>query len=348
MVIKLGVDESILWDQFIYSGAPEEFAWILPVPSPETVVELADSAFINVVDEETSPLVLSPPCAGAAGGCGCGGINFVNLADQVVVHQHATVGPYETVVIGAEDPNAVYAWLGQNGYAFPDFGLPILDYYVQKQSSFVILRLRPGVEVSAMQPVRVRFKGFLGQFPLKMVTLGALGAVDLSLWVIADERYAPSNFENARIDPTQVVWDWASNSSNYAEVFDQAVLAGGAAWITEYSQVLSETPLADRLQSEAPVDFALATAGIHYPVLTRLRTRLPVEALGEDLALAPSEEPGAVDRELTAGASLGECAGPVAAGLAPRFGEREAQFVFWIMAALAAIWLRRRWARDRG
>ena len=344
MVVKLGIDESILWDQFIYSGAPEEFAWVLPVPSKDTVVELADAAFIDVMDEETSPRILAPACAGAAAaGCGCGDgfAPGLNLSDQVEVHSHALIGPYETVVLGAEDPNALYAWLGQNGYAFPDSGRAVLDYYTERQSSFVVLRLRPGVEVSAMQPVRVRFKGYMGQFPLRMISLGVSGAVDLSLWIVADERYAPTNFNSRTIAPSEVTWNWDTQTSNYEEVFQRRILdAGGLAWITEYAQVLNGSELAARLLERAPADLALAKAGIHYPVVTKLRTTLPVEALSDDLALARSDDPSAVSREITAGQSIGECA-VEAAGMAT-LADGRAQLAFWLLAAAALLLVRRR------
>ena len=351
MVVKLGLEESILWDQFIYSGVPEEFAWILPVPSPDTVVEIADGDFIDVIDQETTPIVVPSACASAsanAGGCdsGCSSFALPNLAEQVTVHRHEMVGPYETVVIGAEDPNAIYAWLGQNGYAFPDTGIPVLDYYTERESSFVVLRLRPGVEVSAMQPVRVRFKGYMGQFPLRMISLGVAGSVDISLWIVADDRYGPTNFESRTIDPGSVEWNWETSSSNYQVAFEQAIAdAGGSAWITEYAQPLEDSGVADALQAEAPADFAMAKSGIHYPVLTRMRTTLPVEALFEDLILGLSDDPSMVEREVVAEKNSGDCAQPAAAGMLPNPAKGGTQTIFWLLFVVAVLAMRRRRAR---
>lgn len=351
MVVKLGLEESILWDQFIYSGVPEEFAWILPVPSPETVVEIADGDFIDIIDRETAPIVAPPACATAnAGGCdsGCSSFTPPNLAEEVTVHRHEMVGPYETVVIGAEDPNAIYAWLGQNNYAFPDDGLPVLDYYTERESSFVVLRLRPGEEVSAMQPVRVRFKGYMGQFPLRMISLGVAGAVDLSLWIVADDRYGPMNFESRRIDPTSVAWNWESNSSNYQLAFEQTIAdAGGSAWITEYAQPLENSPVAGALFADAPADLAMAKAGIHYPVLTRMRTTLPVSALSEDLILGLSDDPSMVPREIVAEQNLGECGQPVAAGILPNPADGPTQALFLLLLVAPALVMRRRRGRHQ-
>jgi hypothetical protein len=348
MVVKLGLEESILWDQFIYSGVPEEFAWILPVPSPETVVEIADGDFIDVIDQETTPIVVPPACASAnaAGGCDSGCGSFApppNLAEEVTVHRHEMVGPYETVVIGADDPNAIYAWLAQNDYAFPDTGFPVLDYYTERKSTFVVLRLRPGVEVSAMQPVRVRFKGYMGQFPLRMISLGVADAVDISLWIIADDRYGPTNFESRTIDPASILWNWETNSSNYQVAFEQTIAdAGGSAWITEYAQPLEDSAVAEELLADAPADLAMAKAGIHYPVLTRMRTTLPVEALSEDLILGLSDDPSMVPREVVAEQNLGECGQAVAAGMLPSAANGHTQALFWLLLVAPFVAIRRR------
>lgn len=342
MVVKLGLEESILWDQFTYTGAPEEFAWVLPVPSPDTIIEIADSAFIDTIDEATAPRVLSPPCSDGGGcGTGCGDWAPPSLADNVTVHQRSVVGPYETVVLGADDPNALYAWLGQNGYAFPDTGRPVVDYYIGQGSSFVVLRLRPGQEVSAMQPVRVRFKGFMGQFPLKMVTLGASGVLELSLWIAAEQRYAASNYENIRINEDNLVWDWETGRSNYDEAFDKTILdAGGRAWITEYSSVLKGSELDEKLREAAPREHAFLSAGPQSPVITRLRTRMLAEYLTEDLMLGPAEHAAEVAREVMAYAASGECAQAVAGSSGNR---QTGLLVLGSLFLFAAFGHRQRW-----
>src|SRR5688500_4787701 len=77
MVIALGVEETVLWDQFIYSGAPEECAWVLPVPSSGAVVEVAAGAFGAGFDAGTAPIIQAPEgCGQSAGGCGRGDSGF--------------------------------------------------------------------------------------------------------------------------------------------------------------------------------------------------------------------------------------------------------------------------------
>jgi len=328
MVIALGVDETILWDQFIYSGAPEEFAWILPVPSSQVVVELASPDFIAAMDEATTPQVRPasvPPCdvATAGGGCGCGefGPGFApGPVDGVEVYSQAVVGPYETVTLGSEDPNALFAWMAGNGYAFPQDHIATLDHYIAQGSAFVILRLRPDASVSAMQPVRVRFRGFMGTFPLKMVVVGAPGPIDLSLWVIGEQRYGSLNYATTTVDSGDLVWDWATNTSNYGEVFEDTIFRnGGRAWVTEYAAPLADSELAELLSTRALDDFTAARAQVHYPYVTRLRTRMSADYLNEDLQLAIAEDSTGIDRELIAQRDINyECNEAATAGVTGR------------------------------
>ncbi len=300
MVIALGVEETVLWDQFAYTGAPDEFAWVLPVPKSGAQVELASDAFVQEIDAGTAPIVQSVDCGEQAGGCGYGG-EFRNPADEVDVLQRQTVGPYETVTIDADDPGAIYAWLGQNGYAFPPEGVAALDHYIAQESAFLVLRLRPGAEVSAMRPVRVRFRGFMGTFPLEMVTLGASGSVELSLFVVAEQRYAARNYATVAIDEDDLVWDASSATSNYDDVFGATIEEhGGRAWVTEFAGPLAASELAGVLQKEAGEDLAIATRGIAAPYLTRLRTRMLVDHIDEDLELALSDDASDVSRTLRA------------------------------------------------
>src|SRR5688572_18051467 len=58
MVIALGTERTVLWDQITYSGNPDDFVWVLPVPSPDALVELADPAFFDLIDTHTAPILI--------------------------------------------------------------------------------------------------------------------------------------------------------------------------------------------------------------------------------------------------------------------------------------------------
>src|SRR5205085_5696859 len=126
--------------------------------------------------------------------------------DKVTVFHQGVVGPYATATVGSDDPAALRTWLVNNGYTVPDSTLPTIAFYVQKKMVFVALRLRPNVGIQQMQPVRVTYPGYMATFPLRMVAIGAVDAVKITLWVVSEQRFAPMNFPEARIDFTRVTW----------------------------------------------------------------------------------------------------------------------------------------------
>jgi hypothetical protein len=326
MAIALGVEETILWDQIIYTGDPEDFVWVLPVTGPEVSVELADPTFFDWLDGQTAPVIqpLNPVrtfCPDGSGGSGFGCGASGDLAsggdgdgdgdgdsDGVEVSNHEVVGPYETVTITAEDPDALYTWLLENGYQVSEEAFPIIDDYVDAGFSFVALRLAPGEGVSAMQPVRIRYPSYMGTFPLKMVVVGASGVLNLSLWVIAEQRYGAFNYGTVELDPNRITWDWASSRSDYNEVFSQiAEENGNRSWIAEYAARLDTLGLPP---VEAMGDFEEAQRLVSSPYVTRLRAEVLVDHVDEDLILAPSEDSTDIDRFLLAGLEVNRPAEP--------------------------------------
>jgi len=294
MAIALSTGKTILWDQIRYSGDPADFVWVLPVPSAEATLGIADASFFEDLEYGTQPQIQGPglPPAdcppppdgygGAAADAGAG----VSDAGVVVVREEV-VGPYETVLITSEDAGALLAWLNGHGYNVPDATLPVIQHYTDQSSLFYVLRLAPEQGVEAMQPVRVEYPGYMATFPLRMVTAGAYGTLGLTLWVMAEQRYEARNYGTTVVDQNQLVWDFATGTSNYRDLFRQAVDSlGGKGWVAEFAQPL------DYVYFEDPAEAERARQIVPYPFLTRLRTDLLVDHLYQDLELAPSADPG--------------------------------------------------------
>lgn len=303
MVISLSPEQTTLWDQIRYTGDPEDFVWVLPVPSSEATIEVADGLFFDELESFTAPQISAPPlppgpsCPPPPDGWGgFGGQDAAPSSDAGVdVYREEVVGPYQTVVIGSESADALVDWLNDNDYLVPDATLPTIQHYIDNDSVFIVLRLAPDQGVSAMQPVRVQYPGYMSTFPLKMVTVGAYGTLALTLWVIAEQRYDAINYGTVQIDPSELVWDFWTNSSNYSELFRAAIDAnGGKAWVAEYADSLANLWFSDVSEVE------IASQNIPYPYLTRLRTEQLLEHLSEDLVLGPAADASSISRFLQA------------------------------------------------
>jgi hypothetical protein len=237
MAFAISEAQTVLWDQFQYQGDPEDFSWVLPV-RPGAYVEIADDAWLATLDAFTSPTVIPPQlnCSSTAsgGGCSCGaGAADASRAESsdsanagppgVQVVRRERVGPYETVVLRSEDPEALEDWLTVNGYSIPDEIYPVIDAYVDEGNDFLALRLAPAVGVEQMEPVRVITPGGDYLLPLRMVAAGVGSYVKVVLFVIAEGRYTMPDMAEVNIDERKLEYDFLSGSNNYTALHDAAL-----------------------------------------------------------------------------------------------------------------------------
>ncbi|MFO0668790.1 MAG: DUF2330 domain-containing protein [Polyangiaceae bacterium] len=271
MVVSISKEQTVLWDQVRFTGAPSEFAWVLPVRDGARV-ELARDEWIQLLDTATQPSVKGPDIAcanGASGGSVGGGCSSTmsmsapssassdfGSADGgayrsgagVDVVSQSVVGPYDAVIVRSSKGEAVHLWLRLNGFSVPDAIEPILSTYSSAGFDFLALKLRPQTGTSAMQPVRVVMPGAGSTLPLRMVAAGAGAKVGLTLFVISEGRYAPKNFPEAILDLSSLAWDPKASRSNYRDLVAQAYAAtGGRGWMTEYAgELFASSPSSSR------------------------------------------------------------------------------------------------------
>jgi len=382
MVMAIHADSAILWDQIRYTGAPQDFSWVLPVLG-DARVEVASGEFFDTLDALTTVSVrgpVPPSCPSAnqtrfAAGAAANAASDASAGGATVtVLRQETVGPYDTVLLRSTDPGALTTWLRSNNYAVPPAIVPVIDYYVAHSMDFIALRLRPGVGVQAMQPVRIRYAGANMVLPLRMVAAGVADKVGITLWVFGTGRHEAANFGNGTVSTSQLAWNWDTSRSNYAEVFraTQTSIANGRSWITEYAEEAAF--LRYRFQFSAPAsdggtpggalyDWQLATQDNRAGVwITKLRSDLLARYLDSDLSLAASVTNTSVSNLLSTTLETGVrpvpiCASAVSVGggavvtcrvQAP--GSRPSSAPFWAAfaaAAAATLLSTRRFRRDR-
>jgi len=261
MALSISAQQTVLWDQVQYSGSPAEFAWVLPV-KPGAYLEVANDAWFEALEAATFTQVTPPALAcDRPPGFGCGPATmalpttgaFACSADEVgaeggdpppaeepdpvtVLHE-GSVGPYETVTLSTEEPDALPTWLTDNGYAIADDVAPILEDYALDGFDFIALRLAPEQGVQQMKPVRVVMPGAVASLPLRMVAAGTGARTRLTLYVIGEGRWQTANFPAATIPIDQLQWDFSAERSNYGQLLNAALLAqGGRTWVTTYAR----------------------------------------------------------------------------------------------------------------
>lgn len=167
----------------------------------------------------------------------------------VEVVDEARVGPYNAQLIvvnpvnptgepgGANDVDALYAWLGANGYTQDEAARPLLAAYVRKGFKFLGVRLRSGRGVNDLRPLAVTLREGAPCVPLTLTQIAATPDMPITVWVLGPARAVPKNFIHAVIDwrafpfPSPGPWDYRARVANAVDI------ASGRAWLTEFAGV---------------------------------------------------------------------------------------------------------------
>jgi MYXO-CTERM domain-containing protein len=333
MIFSISKTQTTLWDQITYMGDPKSFAWVLPIKGMADIGVSSDALFGNLEQETqiviNSPFIScpSPPqcnSAGFAAGAGGGGMNEDG---GVTVTAQKVVGPYDTVQLSSSDPAALTNWLTQHNYKVPPDIDPIIAAYVKEGFDFVAIKLVPNMGISSMKPIRVTTMGATPTLPLRMVAAGVGATTPITLWILSESAYKPSNFGSFEITDDDLVWDWTSMSSNYADLKSKA-FAAGKGWLIEAGEPFTPYLLQGNLTSlamydpmnsgyaddmgmgapaAAAADLATLFAGIDPAStwITRLHAELPRAALATDLAVGAWATQTPVSRNLTAKKTTG-------------------------------------------
>mgnify|MGYP000993844479 CR=1 FL=1 len=268
MAVSISKTQTIVWDRVEMNGSPEEFAYVVPL-RPGARLELASEQFFVALDARTAPVVHGPShsgCQGGGGGClaGCGSAAEESSATpEVTVVARANAGPYESVHLRTDVPDALPAWLRANGFKIPDAVAPTIDAYVAEGFDFVALKLRPGIgsESTGLQPLRLVTPGADPTLPLRMSRAGVTDRAALSLYVIGEGRWRVRGFAEERVKESDLVINRSSQKSNYDEVAETQLRRGdGRTWLLEaavhlncYDRQCAELPLPDTYCEEDPI-----------------------------------------------------------------------------------------------
>ncbi|MCA9627300.1 MAG: DUF2330 domain-containing protein [Myxococcales bacterium] len=245
--------------QIQYSGDPERFAWLVPVPvTPELEVG-SQQLFVNLLNATVPSFSLTTRVDGCGGGgfsssssSGCGmsaasddsgsaaggtqdGFEDTD-SDAEVVARREKVGVFDVSILEGASPDDVATWLSDNGYLGDDQAPPILQDYAERNYVFVAVKLRSGAGVSEIHPLVIRYPGTEPCVPLKLTAIAASEDMDVRAFFLGDRRVVPTNFKHVELNQLQL--DWLSFGSNYRTVVSRAVdspVANGRAFITEYA-----------------------------------------------------------------------------------------------------------------
>lgn len=258
--------------EIAYSGAPEDFSWILPVPATPTV-DVVSPQLLQILDASTGPSLQGQRtfCSNRRGGCsvasaelggapstaetltavaaaplalyGCADNALLSAgrydevgSDPVQVEQLPQVGPYLIDVVSSDDPGALVDWLDSEGYLLTKAMEPFIQGYVAQGMKFLAMKLAADASISDVAPVRMTYPADDPMIPLVLTSVSAEPEMGVKVFVAAAERYQAANWSNLLMDPSDLIIDTGLGRSNYFPLVSwQVDMAGGRAFVTEFA-----------------------------------------------------------------------------------------------------------------
>ncbi|MCA9541353.1 MAG: DUF2330 domain-containing protein, partial [Myxococcales bacterium] len=231
--------------QVAYSGPPQDFGWLLPVPAG-VQVELGTEMLFTALDLQYGPRFrmnaifdgdCAPPPAPLADGDpsneGAGGRGGVQVLSR------EPLGPYDRAILAADDVQVLRTWLDDNGYQIPEAIDAKLAPYIQAGAVFVAIKLLPDNDVGDLVPLRLTFPAPRAVIPIVPTAVAAEPDMGILVHVLGDSRAIPLNYRHVRIN--EAALDLRGGGNNYVDVVAQAVdEAGGKAFATDFAGPIDE------------------------------------------------------------------------------------------------------------
>lgn len=278
--------------RIVYSGAADDFAWILPVPVIPDELEVGTDALFQQLAASTAPRFPTatrvegvcrsePRCSYPSTPFGCGAsassgttrtfdaaASSFDAGPGVTVIREETVGPYETVILSGGSAEELHTWLMERGYDLPSSSIPLIADYVAAREYFVALRLRASVDANSIQPIVLHMRHDQPCLPIRLTAIATVPDMPIAAYFLAASPAVPINYslidppaDDPRLWTSAIPW-----RSRWADAIDDA---GGHAFVMDYAGappvVQLELPAVDDLTGSAPSPFFQALRSRLYP-----------------------------------------------------------------------------------
>lgn len=306
-----------------YVGPPEPFALLVPVPATvqERDVEVVDRVVLDAIERASAPRLVEyweqDPCTPDADDEPAASTRASATAGQrderVAITDFGPGAPRSTgeyTISIVKDAAAFDAWLRRDKVRIPTGLEPMLRGYFESGMRLVVAKVDPSKlafagDRAVLSPLRVRYDSEQLVLPIRIGLANSAGTQDLTVYVLAPERYEVAGVQNLPIPTNITVKQDVRDKFGafYAALLDAMHHRYPGAVITEYAwdatscESCAGPPLSSRHLDALGADVLGRASDL---VLTRLHARYGKD-LDADLVLRPAR-PIAGGREQTDGA----------------------------------------------
>jgi hypothetical protein len=211
-------DRTVLTMANDFSGAPTDFAVVVPVPTSieRDQIRIADKRLLDHLDAysaprlveyfDENPCVPRYPMALAARAAG----NVASDASQrarslgVAVEAQYTIGEYDIVILSATESSGLETWLRENGYRIPAGAGGVLDSYIRQRMRFFVakvnLKEQAKLGFSYLRPIQIAYESPKFMLPIRLGMVNASGPQELFVYALTRRgRVETTNYRTVKL-----------------------------------------------------------------------------------------------------------------------------------------------------
>ncbi len=287
------------------SGEAQDFALVMPVPAllAETDIAVLDATTFENLEAYTGPLTMFD--AGCGSSTATGDVDWDadggdgDPTGDVQVEAEYLVGDYAISILSANDSQALFTWLDDNGYHLADATIPVLQDYIDQQMYFLAAEVSPEATLadgSALPPLQVGYDSDAFTIPIRLAAKNSPGQQDMLIHAITDPgtgRVGISNYPEFTIEDKCIWGDPAVD--DFGDFYESHFAAhwednGRAAWTLEWAGTQGSCSPCSGTSLTLDDLNALGFQGVPVgdPYLTRLHVRYTDITADQDLMLYES------------------------------------------------------------
>lgn len=291
IVYENGTETMVL--SVTFKGDPENFGWVIPIPSKPEVEKSQDELFTALAD-------LTAPPAGATETIPYLGLGEKETAEplKVDVIETKKIDIYDITTVTSEDPTALSEWLSGHEYQIPKEASTILEEYTKNNWYFICVKIdltkltstsKEQLKTGHATPLKIQFASEEIIYPLKLTSviseyeslspdassssagLTPVPQVSILLYVFSDGKKTVPGFETKYAN-------WVEKEG----IEDLAITAQGENWykpktsklyLTKFYRSMKTSEMTSDLVFRAATDndpVGIAQSNITYDILAAI------------------------------------------------------------------------------
>ena len=216
-------DRTVLTMANDYSGEPDEFAMVVPVPTllEKGQIHVGDRAVLDHLDAYSAPRLVEyfdpDPCtryealgrmkamakqAPMAVNEGRDAARARSLG--VTIEARYTVGEYDILILSAKQSGGLETWLTENGYTVPRGARRVLASYMRQGMKFFVAKVNLSEQrrlgFAYLRPLQMAYQSPKFMLPLRLGMVNADGPQELFVYAITKNgRVETTNYRTVRL-----------------------------------------------------------------------------------------------------------------------------------------------------